>query len=155
MKKLALLMIVVLSLSFLGCGGSSTEKEVVKQKVKKVEMSKDFTLAPGWSGNYKEQNFVIKFNDKEMTGVISFDGIEGETTFRWEEERPSSNRINIELSENSKARFDFKSKNSRQNISLKLEFVEKGKLKMYNGVFLKDGKLAKDDGRVELNRIIK
>ncbi|NOR44302.1 MAG: hypothetical protein GQ534_01855 [Candidatus Delongbacteria bacterium] len=32
MKKLALLLIVILSLSFLGCGGSSTEKETIKAK---------------------------------------------------------------------------------------------------------------------------
>ena len=32
MKKFALLMIVVLSLSFLGCGGSSTEKKTIKAK---------------------------------------------------------------------------------------------------------------------------
>ena len=154
MKKLALLLIVVLSLSFMGCGGKSTEKETVKAKVKKVEMPKDFSLAPGWTGNYKEQNFVIKFNAEEMTGAISFDGAEGETTFRWEEERPSSNRINVKLNENSKTRFDFRSKSNGDYISLKLEFVENDKLKMYNGVFLKEGKFAKDDGRVDLSRIV-
>ena len=154
MKKFALLLIVVLSLSFMGCGGSSTEKDSVKTEVKKVEIPKDFTLAPRWTGNYKEQNFVIKFDDKEMTGAISFDGVEGETTFRWEEKRPSSNRIQLELIENSKARFSMKYRNSRGNFTFKLEFVGNDKLKMYNGLFMKDGRLNKDDGRIELNRIV-
>jgi hypothetical protein len=70
MKKLALLMIVVLSLSFLGCGEKSTEKETVKAEeqktpvIQKVE-KKEKKLPEGFP---KELTFPFDLARQMTTG---------------------------------------------------------------------------------------
>ena len=84
MKKLALLLIVVLSLSFLGCGGNSTEKETIKAKdntvaeVKKVE-KKEKKLPEGFP-----EELVVPFDlARRMTsGSGSSSGMGGDRTFK-------------------------------------------------------------------------
>lgn len=84
MKKLALLLIVVLSLSFLGCGGSSTEKESIKAKdnstteVKTVE-KKEKKLPEGYP-----EELVVPFDlaRRMTTGSGSSSGMGGDRTFK-------------------------------------------------------------------------
>jgi len=153
MRKLTLLLAVVLSVLILPCAGDSKPKHV-----EKAEMAEDFSLAPGWTGEYKSKIFSINFNNEDMTGAISFVGSKKIIPFKWEEERPSSNRINVKVYVKKKSQFNRKSLkmyNSGWGFTLKMVYLGKDELKMYNGIFMEDGIVTKDDGRVDLHRIVK
>lgn len=108
-----------------------------------------------WMSEYKSNKFTIQFNE-DMTGTFLVEGQEDTYDFSWKEERPSENRINVKIFVKDKSRFDRESLNMYNEgwgFSLKLEYIATDEFKMYNGVFLKDGKLTKDDGRAILKQL--
>ncbi|NOR44303.1 MAG: hypothetical protein GQ534_01860 [Candidatus Delongbacteria bacterium] len=84
MKKIALLLIVILSVSFLGCGGKSTEKETIKAKgnstaeVKTVE-KKENKIPEGYP---EELIFPAVITVRVTSGTGSSSGMGGDRTFK-------------------------------------------------------------------------
>lgn len=135
-----------------GGGGSDTTEAIAE----KVVMPENYSLAATWSSEYKSNKFTIKFND-DMTGSFVFANEKEIFNFKYEEERPSENRINLTIVAMDKSQFKDESLhmyNMGWGFKLKLEYTGKDEFRMYNGVFLKNRKLTKDDGRVILKQTL-
>lgn len=157
MKKTSKFFALIFTTSILlfscGGGGSDTTEAVAEKAV----MPENYSLAATWSSEYKSNKFTLKFN-QDMTGSFVFDDQEEIYNFKYEEERPSENRINLTIVAMDKSQFNKESLqmyNMGWGFSLKLEYSAKDEFRIYNGVFLKDGMLTKDDGRVILKHSIK
>lgn len=149
-RLFAILFTTTILLFSCGGGGSDTTEAVAE----KVVMPENYTLVATWSSEYKSNKFTIKFKD-DMTGSFVFDNQEEIYNFKYEEERPSENRINLTIVAVDKSQFNDESLhmyNMGWGFSLKLEYTNKDEFRMYNGVFLKDRMLTKDDGRVILKQ---
>lgn len=149
-RILALVITSFIILSSCGGGGSNTTEAIAE----KVVMPENYSLVSTWSSEYKSNKFTLEFK-ADMTGTFLVEGQEGSFDFTWEEERPSENRINVTIIVKNKSEYNKESLhmfNAGWGFSLKLEYIAKDEFKMYNGLFLKDGKLAKDDGRVILKQ---
>ena len=149
-QLLSLLVITSILIFSCGGGGSNTTEAVAE----KIAMPENYSLVATWSSEYKSNKFTLKFNE-DLTGKFLLEGEEATYEFTWEEERPSENRINIKIFVKDKSLYNKESLhmyNMGWGFSLKLEYIAKDEFRMYNGVFLKDGKLTKDDGRVILKQ---
>lgn len=149
-RLFAILFTTTILLLSCGGGGSDTTEAVAE----KIIMPTDYSLVASWSSEYKSNKFTLKFNEN-LTGEFLLEGEETAYDFKWQEERPSENRINVKIFVTDKSQFNKESLNMYNEgwgFSLKLEYIAKNEFKMYNGVFLKGGKLTKDDGSVILKQ---
>ena len=154
MNQLSTLLIVSSLLLFSCFVGGKNEMEEVAEK---IIMPPEYSLIASWESEYKSNKFTIRFNE-DKTGTFLLDGEDEFYNFTWEEERLSKNRINITILVEDKSDYTKESLHMYNNglgFSLKLEYIAKDEFKMCNCVFLKDGKLTKDDGKIILKQLHK
>jgi len=145
---------VVLSLTMIvsGCSTSPTSSEKGKGNAEKtggakVEMPKDFSLAKTWCGKYKNKTVTFVFAE-DKTGSITLEGGEP-MEFKWEEERPSTDRINAKvymMKSSAFAKGSLKMYNSGKGFSMKMKYTADNEFTIYCGLYEKDGKVVVDDG---------
>ena len=121
-----------------------------------AEPTSDFTMVGTWTAEYKSQKIIITFQD-DHKGLLSIDGTEPIKILKWEENIEKNGKINIGLYFLSRDKDRFAKRtlrmyNSGRGFKLKAIYQTEDKLNVYNALSIQDGKVEKDDGRMELQR---
>jgi len=121
-----------------------------------AEIAPDFTMVGTWTAEYNSQKVTILLKDNNE-GILTVDSSEPVNILKWDVELGKKGKINIGLYFYSKDKGRFvkrtlKMYNAGKGLKLKAIYQTKNKLKLYNALSVKDGKIQLDDGRMELNR---
>lgn len=121
-----------------------------------AEIAPDFTMVGTWKAEYKSRKITITFQDNHK-GLLSIDGTEPIRILKWEAKLGKNGKINIGLyffssDKNRFAKRSLRMYNSGKGFKLKAIYQTKDKLKVYNALAIQDGRVKKDDGRMELQR---
>ena len=145
MIKNSVLLTVIIAILFISFSSASS-----------AEIASDFSMVGTWTAEYKSQKITITFQDNHK-GLLSIDGTEPIRILKWEEKLGKNGKIDIGLYffSRDKDRFAKRSLrmyNSGWGLKLKTIYQTKDKLKVYNALSIENGKIKKDDGRMELQR---
>ncbi len=150
-RSIAAIAFLATAITFVGCSKKTEDEgsgKTDKPAAAKVEIPDDYSMANEWTGTYKDAQVTLNFKE-DMTGTLAIEGLEEVIPIKYETEKRSGTQINAKvyaMKSSAFAKGSLRMYNSGRGVVLKMQYKGNDTFKVYNGLYLEDGKIVHDDG---------